>query len=242
MMSFAAEYPISYLGWRTERPDSAECQQIIRADERGERQPRRQRRIHRRLTRGSRHLPRLNAGDCHARGAGGSGDPSPAIMHLGNVGRPGEPHQRVMSQPDHVLGGEMAAEHVVDRDAAHVLPGLLVVEECDGRPIADEPGEGCQALPCWGDEHTPDTLRFEDGEVAILALGLFVRVAQDDRVAALQRGVLDAPRGLGEEGVGDVGNDETDDLRTTGAELAGRRVGNEAQLLDGGLDASTGLG
>ena len=76
-------------------------------------------------------------------------------------------------------------------------------------------GDSSTPAMCFGRRHL---------EVAELLLQVLVRVGQDDRVAGRARDILHSAHHRGEERVGDIGDDHSDDRRRPPAQVPGLRV------------------
>ena len=72
-------------------------------------------------------------------------------------------------------------------------------------------------------------------------VGLVVGGRDPDKIAAGVSGLLDAVGDGGEKGVGDIGEDESDDPGRLSHEHAGSLVGTVAESVDRGLDLASGL-
>ena len=70
----------------------------------------------------------------------------------------------------------------------------------------------------------------QDPDVMVLLDRILVRIAHDDGEARSPRGVHHGPGELGEEGVEQVGDHQTNGLRAGRAQRAGKGVGSEVQL------------
>ena len=89
-----------------------------------------------------------------------------------------------------------------------------------------------------GDEDQPvDMLALDQFEIGHLAVAAVQRGEQRDGEAASVGFLFDGGDEGGEEGVGDVRNDEPDGVGAAAAEPAGMRVGPVVELADGVFDA-----
>jgi hypothetical protein len=137
-----------------------------------------------------------------------------------------------------MLRDELPAEDVVHTDAALVATGAPTVEQDDRRPafpyLVVQLG---WRLPDRGHEDPRDPLLFEKAKLTALTRTLAAGVAEDHEVVRLAGGVFDAARDIGKERVVDVEHHETDRLALRAAQLSRGAVPDEADLLDGRLDA-----
>ena len=137
---------------------------------------------------------------------------------------------------EQVLGRKTRTHAVVDLHERHGRRLDVAVEADDREPVLDE------ARDPLGREHEPvheravDVLGTQESQVALLLLGIEVGRAQQHRVAALERELVDAGDELGVEGIRDVGQQQRDRLRRARDEAARDRVGPVAELLDGRVD------
>ena len=93
-----------------------------------------------------------------------------------------------MALLEQVRAGEPAAEHVVDRDRAAVVPARAAVDQHDRGAALDELLQPrVAAVVDRGDEHAADPLLLQQVEVAALPAGVLAAVADDDHDAALPR-------------------------------------------------------
>ena len=130
----------------------------------------------------------------------------------------------------------------VAADAVHVARRDATVQHDDGHAVVGEQPEGFAGAAGRDEEHAVDLALDQHEEVLLLLDLRLVGVAVHHREAMAYGVVLDAARDGGEEGVGDVRDDEGDRLGALGAQLAGQGVGHVAQLLDRRLDAGARLG
>jgi hypothetical protein len=141
-----------------------------------------------------------------------------------------------------VLDREPAAGHVVDGDRGEARVVGLPIDEHRGRPAVAESGEAVEVVAERGDEDTGDALLLEEVEVGALAVEALVAVAEQDRQSFGVGAVLGTAGDVGEERVADVEHDEADAAAPTGAELSGRVVPHETELVDGRVHAFDGDG
>jgi hypothetical protein len=136
--------------------------------------------------------------------------------------------------------GEVAAEHVVDRDRALAAGRRPAVDQDDRRAAPLQPGEPRARPDHRRDEHPLHPVLFEQFQVALLLAFLVVAVAQDDGEARLVRLVLHAAGQVGEERVGHVEHHQADRPAAPGAQLAGGLVAHEAEFRDRGVHPVAG--
>ncbi len=86
-------------------------------------------------------------------------------------------------------------------------------------------------------DHAVGLVAPEHLSVALLAVGLVLRIAQQHRIADSLRGVFRPLQDLREERVGDIRHRDQDLAAALGLERAGDRVGHVAQRRGGLLDA-----
>ena len=91
--------------------------------------------------------------------------------------------------------------------------------------------------PARGDHDPVHAAVDEQVEVGLLSRRVVRAIAQQDRMAALQRGVLDRTHDLGEVRVGDVRDHEAERMRRSELERPGHAGGPIAQSLDRCEDA-----
>ena len=139
-----------------------------------------------------------------------------------------------------VLDGVVYAGLVVDLDAAYAGAGDAGVEEYEGDVAAAEDfDEGVIHLG-GHDGYAVDFALEHAGDAELHALGVVVGIGDEDFLAVDYGDVLEGFYELGEEGVGDVGDDEAVEAGASGAEGAGVGVGVEVEGLDGATDALGG--
>ena len=125
---------------------------------------------------------------------------------------------------------------VVDLHERHVGRLDVTVEADDREAVLDEARDPLGRQHEAVDECAVDVLGTQESQVALLLLGIEIGRAQQHRVVALERELVDAGDELGVEGVGDVGQQQRDRLRRARDEAARDRVGPVAELLDGRVD------
>ena len=132
------------------------------------------------------------------------------LLHLRQARRAADEGDPPVPALEQVLGGEPAAEDVVDGDRALVGGRRPAVDEDDGHAAVAQRRQGGGEHGGRRDEDALDALLGEHVEVGGL-LGLpVVGVAEDDGQALGVGRLLDAAGHVGEERVGDVEDDQAD--------------------------------
>lgn len=138
-------------------------------------------------------------------------------------------------EPDQMLGGEGAATPVVDVHAVQLAPGQRPVDQHDRGSCPDDPVQIVAAtLQRRGENRAVDLVLHQQLEVVQLASRALLRVAQHDVVVVLRCGGHDGLDQLRVERVGDVGDDEADQLAAAGDEGSRCGVRRVSQLLHRG--------
>ena len=158
----------------------------------------------------------------------------------GEAERAADEGDAAMAEGGEVLHGIVDAGLVVDLDAAYAGGGGSGVEEDEGDVSAAEDfDEGFIHLG-GHDGYAVDFALEHAGDAELHALGVVVGVGDEDFFAVDYGDVFEGFYQLGEEGVGDVGDDEAVEAGASGAEGAGVGVGVEVEGLDGAADALGG--
>jgi hypothetical protein len=129
---------------------------------------------------------------------------------------------------------EVTAQHVVDRDRTQARPGAAVDQHHGGAARGERLDVRSVGVD-RGEQHTFHPLLFEQVEVEGLAPAVLGAVAQVHGKAGGVGRALHPPRDVGEERVGPVEHDVGEGAAAAAAQLAGRLVAHEAQLVDRGL-------
>ena len=167
---------------------------------------------------------------------------APAVAHLAQRGRTTHEGDVAVPELEQVLCRQAPAGDVVDGDRRERAAVGEPVEEHDRDVQAGQPLEGERVLAAGGDEHPAHPRLLEQLEVPPLTPRVARAVAEQDHAAGGVDLVLHAARDVGEERVGGVDDDQADRPATTGSQLAGGLVADEAQPVDHRLDALERLG
>ena len=145
-----------------------------------------------------------------------------------------------MAEGGEVLHGVVYSGLVVDLDAAYAGAGNAGVEEDEGDvAVAEDFDEGVIHLG-GHDGYAVDLTLEHAGDAELHALGVVVGVRDEDFFAVDYGDVFEGFYEFGEEGVGDVGDDEAVEAGASGSEGAGVGVGIEVEGLDGATDSLGG--
>lgn len=141
-----------------------------------------------------------------------------------------------VAEGDEVADGLFHAVAVVDHDGV-LGEGLLGdVDEDHGDVAGGEVAED-GVFDAEGHDGDAVDVALDEATEAVLDLGVVVGGADEELVVALDGGLFEALDELGEEGVGDVGDEEADESAASGDEGAGLGVGEVVELADGVADA-----
>jgi hypothetical protein len=134
-------------------------------------------------------------------------------------------------------GVAIAAQDVVHRHRALAPGGGPAVHQDDRRAPLLQQREALVVGGHRGDQDALYPVLFQQLQIVRFLHLLVVAVAKDHGQAGLARLVLDAAGHVGEERVRHVQHDQADRAAAPGAQLTGRLVPDEAELLDGGADS-----
>ncbi len=143
-------------------------------------------------------------------------------------------------------GGEVRGElgergAAIGAYAGGVDTGHGAVQQHQRGAGGDDLAEHRRAGAGRADQQTVDPAVEQGADVVVLLCGALTGIADDQAVAEAAGLVLDGVGQLGEEGVGEVADDQAEGAGPGGAQRAGDVVGAVAQLLHGGEHPLAGL-
>ena len=154
----------------------------------------------------------------------------------GEAERAADEGDAAMAEGGEVFHGVVDTGLVVDLDAAYARGGGSGVEEDEGDVAAAEDCDKGVVHLGGHDGYAVDFALEHAGDAELHALGVVVGVGDEDFFAVDYGDVLEGLYELGEEWVGDVGDDEAVEAGASGSEGAGVGVGIEVEGLDGATD------
>ena len=141
---------------------------------------------------------------------------------------------------DQMLGGELAAQLIVDDHAAELLVGDRGVDQDDGAPMAVH-GVGVVERPVEGRQDQSGGAGFVEVPEVVGLPGLVdVAVGEQELEPGPRCGGFDAPGDVDEERVLQVDQDQADRIGAAHGETAGGAVADEPQRSNGSLDLASG--
>ena len=169
------------------------------------------------------------------RGDGGQSAGAP-VDGLAHRRRPVDEADPAVPQGQQVLDGGAGPGDVVARDRGQLGGQRRVVHEHDPDAAAGQDGEVVQRRVRGGDDDAAHVQSGQEAHELALAVGVGVGRAQHGHAPALAEPVLDPPGRLGEEGVGDVVDEDPHEGGPAVAQAPRRLGAHEAELGDGRLD------
>ena len=152
------------------------------------------------------------------------------------VQRSGDEGDAAVTELEQVAGGGGGPAGVVDQHGVgRSRLRERAVDEHDRDPQRREALGGLGVVARRRQQQAVDPAAHR-GQHVVLAGGALVGVAQHDRVAGVVGDRFGPLHDGGEEGVGDVGDDQPDGHRLAGLQPAGDVGGSEAELVHGGGD------
>jgi hypothetical protein len=143
----------------------------------------------------------------------------------------GDVGDALASDVDEVAGGHLAHHDVVGADEVGGEVREVAIKEKVGRAFIAKLVEVFEAGLAGSDEENVDSATEEGANFLALDLGILLGGGEDEGAVAGAQHAAERFGELGEEGMGEVGDDEADGVGFSTGETAGEHVGLIVQLL-----------